>query len=172
VTRRLLHAGHRWAQSKAFALPNDYSGAIRINLSGREPRGVVRPHEYEAVCDKIEHELKQLVNPDTGAPVVRDVIRPQRLYPGEELGDFPDLIITWTNDAPVSTVTSPSVGTISRAFPERRSGAHRNDCFVLSSRALNSHEGAGASLLDLAPTIFELLGSPPARHFDGRSLLA
>ena len=172
LTRRLLHAGHRWAQSKAFALPNDYSGAIRINLAGREPRGVVAPDQYDAVCSEIEHELKGLINPDTGRPVVRDVIRLRTLYPHDELGDFPDLIVTWANDAPVNAVTSPAVGAISRAFPERRSGAHRNDCFVLSSRGLNAPAEGRASLLDIAPTVFELLGTPPAGHFDGRSLLA
>jgi predicted AlkP superfamily phosphohydrolase/phosphomutase len=172
MTRRLLHAGNRWAASKAFALPNDYSGAIRINLAGRERHGVVPPEEYDAVCSRIERALRQLVNPDTGRPVVQDVIRLRAVYPGEDLGDFPDLIVTWANDAPVNAVESPAVGMVSRPFPERRSGAHRNDCFILSSRVLKEGTESGASLLDLAPTIFDLLGAPPASRFDGRSLLA
>ena len=171
MTRRLLYAGNRWGSSRAFALPNDYTGAIRINLQGREPEGIVAPGEYGAVCTAIETELRNLKNSDTGGPVVRDVIRLKERYPDDDLGDFPDLIVTWANDAPVTSVTSPTVGTISRAFPERRSGAHRNDCFLVSSRRLKPPAAGEASLLDVAPTVFDLLGVPVPGHFDGRSLL-
>ena len=30
---------------------NDFSGSIRINLRGREPKGRVEPAEYDAVCE-------------------------------------------------------------------------------------------------------------------------
>jgi predicted AlkP superfamily phosphohydrolase/phosphomutase len=175
LTRRLLYAGNRWDRSKAFAIPNDYSGAIRINLEGREPDGLVSPGaEYEALCNEIVVELKQLINPDTGRPAVAEVIRLKELYPEDDLGDFPDLIVTWANDAPITSVTSPRVGVVSRAFPERRSGAHRNDCFLISSRRLDPQrtDSGAATLLDIAPTLFELSGVEPARHFDGNSLLA
>jgi predicted AlkP superfamily phosphohydrolase/phosphomutase len=175
ATRRLLHAGSHWQQSRAFAIPNDYSGAIRINLKGREPHGLVAPGaEYESLCSEIATELQQLINTDTGKPAVRQVLRLSELYPDERLGDFPDLIVTWANDAPIASVHSPTVGLISRAFPERRSGAHRNDCFLLSSQKLKAgmSEDTAPSLLDIAPTIFDLLDAQPARHFDGRTLLA
>jgi predicted AlkP superfamily phosphohydrolase/phosphomutase len=172
ATRRLLYAGNLWASSKAFAVPNDYSGAIRINLNGREPGGVVPVEQYDTVCSKIESELKQLINPETGRRVVKDILRPKDLYPNDDLGDFPDLIVTWANDAPIASVTSGTVGLISRPFPERRSGAHRNDCFVVASRKLEPADENGVSLLDIAPTICDLLQVSPAGHFDGRSLLA
>ena len=171
ATRRLLFMGNRWASSRAFAIPNDYSGAIRINLEGREPEGTVAPSEYDALCDRIERELRALVNADTGRPVVANVLRPKELWPDDPLGDFPDLIVTWTNEAPISSVTSPTVGTITRSFPERRSGAHRNDCFLVSSKCLDPTP-CDASILDIAPTVCEMLGVKPADHFDGRSLLA
>ena len=54
ATRRLLYAGSRWDESKAFCLPNDYSGAIRVNLQGREPNGLVAPgDEFARVCAEI-----------------------------------------------------------------------------------------------------------------------
>jgi len=174
VTRRMLYAGNRWDKSRAFALPNDYNGAIRINLRGREPSGTVSPGaEYESLCNEIIDELKQLINPDTGRPVVAEVFRLREMYPEEDLGDFPDLIVTWANDAPITAVESARVGLVSRAFPERRSGAHRNDCFLISSHGLDTQtsEGRSPSLLDVAPTIFDLLGARPASHFDGSSLL-
>ena len=174
TTRRLLYAGNRWADSKAFCLPNDYSGAIRINLQGREPSGLVSPgDEYQNVCTEIASELKALINPDTGRPAVSDVIKLHELYPNEELGDFPDLIVTWASDAPITSLTSPRIGTIRGEFPERRSGAHRDDCFLISNEPLTQHSSDSdrPDILDIAPTIFDLLSVDIPDHFDGTSLL-
>ena len=89
-TRRLLHAGNRWSESRAFCLPNDYTGAIRVNLKGREPDGRVAPGaEYEALLDELTRELHALVNPATGRPAVARVMRPAREYPGCRARRFP-----------------------------------------------------------------------------------
>jgi len=174
ATRRLLYAGSRWNESKAFCLPNDYSGAIRINLQGREPDGKVAPgKEYDAVCAEITAELKALVNPETGRTAVADVLKLADLYPEDELGDFPDLIVTWANDAPITALESPRIGTVRGDFPERRSGAHRNDCFIVSNRRLNGQAAGHAApdILDIAPSVFELASVKAPDYFDGRSLL-
>jgi predicted AlkP superfamily phosphohydrolase/phosphomutase len=171
-TRRLLYAGNRWAESRAFCLPNDYTGAIRINLKGREPQGVVAAgEEYESLIATLSRELRALVNPATGRPAVARVVRPDREYPGAPLGDFPDLIVVWANDAPITSLASPAIGTVSGDFPERRSGAHRNDCFVLSNEKLAAPAAnGGASLVDIAPTIYRLLSQQAPAHFDGQPL--
>jgi len=174
TTRRLLYAGSRWDQCRAFCLPNDYSGAIRINLKGREPNGLVSPgDEYASVCAEITTELKALLNPDTGGPAVADVLNLSELYPDDDLGDFPDLIVTWANDAPITSLTSARVGTVHGDFPERRSGAHRNDCFLISNETLKHQPGyhADPSLIDIAPSIFDLLSVEQPVYFDGRALL-
>jgi predicted AlkP superfamily phosphohydrolase/phosphomutase len=172
LTRRLLYAGSRWAESRAFCLPNDYTGAIRINLKGREPSGLVSPgEEYEALIRLLTRELLALVNPATGKPAVARVIRMDREYPGDALGDFPDLVVAWANDAPITSLASPAIGAVSGDFPERRSGAHRNDCFLLSNAPLAApRDGRGASLLDIPPTIFDLLSREVPAWFDGQSL--
>lgn len=173
-TRRLLYAGSRWAESRAFCLPNDYSGAIRINLQGREPKGIVCPgEEYQTLCEEISGELKALINPDTGRPAVSDVLSVSKLYPNEPLGDFPDLIVIWSNDAPITSLTSPRVGTICGEFPERRSGAHRNDCFLISNESMKSRStnSPKPDIIDIAPTIFELLSVERPSYFDGRPML-
>ena len=173
-TRRLLHAGNRWSQSRAFCLPNDYTGAIRVNLKGREPEGRVEPGaEYAALLERLTRELHALVNPATGGPAVSRVIRTAQECPGAPLGDFPDLVVVWANDAPITALQSPAIGTVSGDFPERRSGAHRDDCFLLSNERLVVPAGQmRASLLDVPPTIFRLLAQEVPPHFDGRPLLA
>jgi predicted AlkP superfamily phosphohydrolase/phosphomutase len=171
-TRRLLYAGSRWSESQAFCVPNDYTGAIRINLKGREPKGIVMPgREYEALVTRLTRELQALINPATGRPAVARIMRLDREYPGAALGDFPDLIAVWANDAPITSLTSPSIGTVSGDFPERRSGAHRNDCFLLSNEELAAPvSGRRASLVDIPPTIYRLLAQQVPAHFDGQPL--
>jgi predicted AlkP superfamily phosphohydrolase/phosphomutase len=161
ATRGLLYRGAGWAQSKAFWLPNDYSGAIRINLAGREPMGKVSPgREYEAVCDEIETALLDLVEVDTGRPAVRRVIRTRQAFEGTYRDDLPDLIVLWADSMPLEKVQSERLGRIELPSPERRSGGHRNQGFLVAAGP--SLPAAGmlsqkVSVVDLAPTILDLL---------------
>lgn len=173
TARRILFAGNRWKEVRAFSLPNDYSGAIRINLKGREPAGVVESgDQYDALCRELTHELYQLINVDTGKPAVSEVISLARLYGSTSLGDLPDLIVKWANDAPINAVASATIGRVEKQSGERRPGAHRDYGFVIASgdRIAPGAALEGAELLDLVPTFFSLLGVPIPSHFDGHVL--
>ena len=58
-------------------------------------------------------------------------------------------------------------------FPERRSGAHRNDCFLISNIPLKRQTTTTVApkLIDIAPTIYDLLSVEQPGYFDGRALL-
>ena len=173
TARRILFAGNRWKEMRAFSLPNDYSGAIRINLKGREPDGVVEPgEEYEALCQELTGELYQLLNAETGNPAVQEVITLSRLYGGQPLGDLPDLIVKWANDASVRVVESPTIGRVEKKSGERRPGAHRDYGFVIVAGEKISQNTVleSAGLLDLVPTFFSILNVSIPPHFDGRLL--
>lgn len=170
-TRRLLHANHGWNQSRAFCVPNDYSGAIRINLEGREPEGKVKPgREYQQVCDEITSTLMELSHIDSGRPVVREVVQTDKVYTGKNLDALPDLIVLWQNDSPINGVVSPRAGQIQQPVLKRRTGAHRAHGFFA---AAGPQIGQGADLdsihlLDLAPTISSLLEVSPSSRYRGR----
>ena len=75
ATRRLLYAGAGWAETQAFCLPNDYSGAIRINLIGREPAGRVAPGaEMTGAAPDRERHARTGAD-STGEPAVGDILR-------------------------------------------------------------------------------------------------
>jgi len=59
----------------AFALPSFYDGRIRINLEGREARGVVTLGRYEATCGELERLLLECQTPRTGEPTVETIER-------------------------------------------------------------------------------------------------
>jgi predicted AlkP superfamily phosphohydrolase/phosphomutase len=172
---RLLASGKEWRRSRAFCVPGDHAGAIRVNLAGREPEGVVETgSQYDALCDELEREIRALVNPETGKSAVRDVTRPHRIYHGKHLADFPDLTVWWSGDAPIRALTSPRIGKVEGTATSRRTGEHWPEGFVLAhgsgiarGATVTAEEASG---MDVAPTILELLGVPVPAEMEGRVL--
>ena len=116
----------------------------------------------------------KLTNPVTGKPAVAEVFSPVETYGGEDARAFPDLVVVWANDAPITALASDRIGTISGDFPERRSGAHRDDSFLAMTLPRQGNHGKECpepALVDIAPTIYSLLDVPAPDYFDGRSLL-
>ena len=65
---------------RAFAVESASEGLIRINLKGREARGVVEPGtEYEELCAQISVGLAAFEDSDTGEALVWRVDRIDRL---------------------------------------------------------------------------------------------
>jgi predicted AlkP superfamily phosphohydrolase/phosphomutase len=176
-TRRLFFARSGWAGTRAFCLPNDQSGAIRINLKGREPDGLVAPgNEYAAVCHDIDEALRELVEPRTGRRIVADVIHCRKTFPGERADDLPDLVVVWDTSAPITCASSERLGTIAGVSPERRTGGHRNDGFVLAAGP-GIAPGSGPptiAIADLSASLLALSGVSAsvvaALDLDGRSV--
>jgi hypothetical protein len=173
-TRHLLTLGNNWKRSRAFCLPNDFTGAIRINLKGREPHGLVEQgREYNALCDALVKELSALENADTGKKAVKEVLRVDELYHGENLWDLPDLIVKWAGDAPIRTIHSSRIGTVSGVNPDSRTGGHKTYSFLIASGKHIARGKAieGASIMDIAPTVLYLMGQPIPKDMDGKVLL-
>ncbi len=122
-----------WRRTRVFRLPTDRNTYFRVNLRGREPLGCVEPGaEYEALLDRLETELLALRNAATGAPAVVEVLRMREIFPGERIDDLPDLAVEWVADEPINSLQSDSVGTLSLAVRELRSGNHRPEGFLLA----------------------------------------
>ncbi|MEB3341992.1 alkaline phosphatase family protein [Okeania sp.] len=161
-----------WPKMKAFALPSFSEGYIRINLEGREPQGIVSVIEYDALCEELTEELYALKNPRNGLSVVKKVMR-TRQSPQQRDPKLPgaDLVIEW-DDKPTDVIDSPKYGRIG-PVPYRRTGSHRSRGFVMV-------QGNGitpgsilpeGNVIDLPPTILQLMDAPISRRFDGKSLL-
>lgn len=172
-TRRILQIGCDWGRSRAFALPNDYNGAIRINLAGREPTGRVAPGaEYDDLCNELIDEFSRLVNPDTGKPAVSRVFRVDREYGCDEASDLPDVIVKWAGDAPIRALASARIGCVRGNLIDKRTGAHTDTGFLLAA-GTGIKRGARASdghIVDIAPTILHLMGEPIPKEMDGKVL--
>jgi predicted AlkP superfamily phosphohydrolase/phosphomutase len=90
------YAGTDWSRTRAFPLPATYSGLIRINLRGREPEGCVAPEDYGAELDRIEADLRALVDAHTGEPAVDHIVRTTEAFATASPPlQLPDLFVFW-----------------------------------------------------------------------------
>ena len=160
-----------WPNMKAFALPSFSDGYVRVNLKGRDKHGVVEPADYDALCDQLCKEIRELRNARTGQPIARQVIRTRKSVSDDDtkLPDA-DLVVKWV-DEPADVVDSANWGRIG-PVPHRRSGGHNENCFTVISGPGIREESMlpPARALDIAPTILTLLDAPIPGWFDGQPL--
>ena len=159
-----------WLNDRAFSLPTDAHGFVRVNLKGRDANGNVDPGpEYEEICRKISRTLKDLRDPQTGKPVVEEVFLTDEVFPGPERDGLPDLIVSWVNSKKIESVASKEIGTVSGKLPDPRSGNHRSEGFALlyGPGVTKGRESKG-HLLDIAPTILSFYGDDLPSSLDGR----
>lgn len=158
--------------SRCFPVPNGAPvGGIRLNLVGREPKGVLRPGpETDAFCDELTRDLREIVDERSGRPLVAAVHRTETLYHGARMEVLPDLLVEWTDD-PTGTqalasgrgatihATSSKIGRISGTNRYGRTGDHLPEgMFIFAGPGIPAAERhEPVSLMDFHPTICRLL---------------
>ena len=163
------HPDIDWRRTRVFQLPTDRNTYLRVNLRGREPLGCVEPGaEYETLLDRLEGELRALRNGAHGAPAVAEVFRMRELFPGDRAEDLPDLAVQWAADAPIDSLQSNSVGTLSLAVRELRSGNHRPGGFLLArgQAFVAGQARLTGDLLQVPATLLEIHGVPQPAQFE------
>jgi predicted AlkP superfamily phosphohydrolase/phosphomutase len=74
LATRLELRGVDWSQTRAFMMPNDDAGFVRLNLRGRERDGIVDPREAESLLETITRGLETFKDPD-GQSAIKRVLR-------------------------------------------------------------------------------------------------
>lgn len=159
-------------KSKCFLLHNGASVCgLRVNLAGREPEGLVQAGaEMDALCDQLAQDFLQIVNLDTGKPVVKSIKRTAQLYEGEFLDYLPDLLVEWRDDIPLgNTITrnldggrvrlaSDKIGVVEGVNSYCRTGDHRPEgIFIALGPGIKPERlEKTVSIMDFAPTFTEL----------------
>jgi predicted AlkP superfamily phosphohydrolase/phosphomutase len=119
-----------WSHTRAFSLPTDQHGWIRINLQGREAEGVVSHEEYDDMCRQVEDLLWGLTMED-GRRLVRRVTRTAANFEEASSLRLPDIVVHW-EDASFRSPTrikgsAVEVKMIGRKF----TGQHAPDGFCI-----------------------------------------
>jgi predicted AlkP superfamily phosphohydrolase/phosphomutase len=160
------------------------TGAVWLNVQGREPRGIVPPGApYEALRREIMHGLLDWRDPETGRPVVKEVLTGENVFGLDTGVEGPDLVVALYpgyglgRGEALGRVLSDTPLIVPNRTPW--SGGHEGPYLpsdvpgicVLGSERQTAGQWGDASLADIVPTVFDLLGLSAPPEMAGRSLL-
>jgi predicted AlkP superfamily phosphohydrolase/phosphomutase len=161
-----------WPHMRAFALPTFSDGFIRLNVRGREAQGLIKPSRFQEECTRLTTLLMELRDPTTNQPAVKTVI-PMRDNPFQIGDERPaaDLIVQWHALSEGNAFTSPTLGTFGPA-PSLRSSTHSDEGFFAACGPdiPKVREELSGHILDIAPTLLDLMGAFPPIPLEGLSL--
>jgi len=162
--KRKQHSRH-WRRAVSFALPGlDGFSALRVNLAGREPGGIVRVgKEYDEHLDAIQAESASWTIGETERRAVARVHRAARGQDALRLGAAPDLMIWWDQHCPIEEIRSPALGVVRGHSRDERTGEHVMHSLVLLRRpegSAGSKSLLNVGVTDIAPMICELADVP------------
>ena len=163
--------GIDWSRTKVWAEGGYYS-RVFLNVEGREPQGTIPAADYERFRDELAARIAAIPD-DQGNPMATRVFRPEDVYP-EIKGVAPDLIVHFGD------LYWRAVGTVggdeglytfdNDTGPDDANHA-QHGLFILRAPGVDPGLREGAHLLDIAPTVLEMLGQPVPATMRGASLL-
>jgi predicted AlkP superfamily phosphohydrolase/phosphomutase len=163
--------GIDWSRTQVWAEGGYYS-RVFLNVEGREPEGTIPAADYERFRDELIARISAIPD-DQGRPIPTRVFRPEDVYP-EIRGIAPDLIVHFGD------LYWRAVGTVggdeglytfdNDTGPDDANHA-QHGLFILRAPGVEPGLREGAHLLDVAPTVLELLGQPVPPAMRGASLL-
>jgi len=141
-----------WSQTRAFSLPSDQHGWIRVNLRGREAEGIVPMEDYDELCGQLEDLLRALTTED-GRPLVRDVIRTTERAEDAVARRIPDLIVHWDNAIFASNLRIKGTSIEPEAIVSKYTGQHALEGFCIAKGRLAEEFGDVVAAKDMGRLI-------------------
>jgi predicted AlkP superfamily phosphohydrolase/phosphomutase len=164
-----------WSRTSAYGVEFFYPlVGVEINLEGRQQRGFVKPGaEYEALRDRLIARLGDLVDPSTGRKACQRVCRREEMFHGPYLERIPDIVAVLDDDFDGKIQLGADIfadNELQWEYPFM--GYHSREAFF-AARGPGIAPGdrlEEASMIDLAPTLLDLLGVPIPDSMEGKPL--
>jgi len=157
-----------WAKTKAWGEGGYYS-RIFLNVKGRESQGVIDPRDYDRFRDELKAGLEAITD-EKGANIGTKVYKPEEVY-SETRRIPPDLIVYFGN---LSWRSVGSIGLGSIITFENDTGPDDANhdvygIFIMKGPGLQRKgQREGLSILDVAPTVLNLMGIEVPKDMEGR----
>jgi len=160
-----------WSRTKVWS-EGGYYARVFVNVQGREPEGVIPQSEYASFLNELQQRFEALLD-DLGQPMGNLVFRPDDIY-RHVRNVPPDLIVHFGG------LFWRSIGGL--GYPElylAENDTGPDDCnhaqfgsFLIAAPNLPARgEVQGMHLLDIAPTVLDLMKVAPGDAMQGKSLL-
>jgi predicted AlkP superfamily phosphohydrolase/phosphomutase len=161
--------------TRAIDVPNNRCGGIRLNLRGREPYGSVEPGaEEKELLEEIRQALYELEDPDSGERIVAKAVTAEEAFGQDRHPDIPDLMVVFRTDiGQIVAARSERVGLVRAGLFNPnipRSGDHtvESRLWAVGPFVPAGHRLPDGNVLDLAPSVLDVVGVPLPDDLDGR----
>ena len=114
---------------------NPNAGALRVNLQGREPNGLVARSDYISLITRLKADLMAISSTISGKPMLSSIVEVAKEYPGPYSGLLPDLMLVWNVDAALETYASDLISDVvfqpnPRNVLDFRTGDHADNASI------------------------------------------
>lgn len=158
-------------RQKTVAHLSSFAGVKSYSHGGIE---IVRQNlgdkDYEKVRDLVINMLKDLKEPQSGEHLIEWACRREELYPGNEVDQaYPDLVFELKRD--YGTGWGMNTSLINTSYDHiLASGGHKKDAVFLLANSVRTPTRKDMTLMDIAPTVLDILEVTGEWDFDGRSI--
>lgn len=158
-----------WTRTTAWG-SGGYYARLFLNVKGREPDGIIEPADYEVVRDELAERIAAITDPE-GNNIGSVAYKPQEIY--QKVSNIaPDLIVYFGN------LSWRSVGSLglnrihtfeNDTGPDDANHAQEGLYIYYDPRSQGQGLGPKRHLMDVAPTLLDLMGVPIPAGMQGRS---
>ena len=162
-----------WSETRCWAVGD--AGKIYVNRKGREAQGIVDPDDYDRLLDELAEKIRNIPD-DNGKELKTQVSKRRDIDPGPCSQYGPDLLILfdecrWSTNEKVGY----GQGNIhALTTPDEADGVtySLDGYFCIAGPGVSTiGEYSGATLLDIAPTVLDVMDLEILKEMEGKSLL-
>jgi len=156
-----------WSESVALGENGGPKGIYILNANENN-----KQREREEIKEQIIKKLDALTDPETGEKVIHKVFKREEIYSGPNLNKIPEIVFITNPKYSIRTNFSEKIITKNQyqTLPGGH-GVHPNGILIAKGPQFKKGEEIkGARLIDIAPTILHLTGTPVPKDMDGRVL--
>lgn len=167
-----------WSRTKAYSMG---LGKIYLNIEGREPKGIVKPADAEALCREIIAKLEEFEDPIRGGRVVKKGYVGTDIYTGPHVDEVGDILVGFNEGYRVSWQTSlggfekdtiDTLGILDNTLPWSGDHCGVDPDLVKGIFFTNRKLAPGQSphVMSIAPTVLRAYGIAQPELWDGSPL--
>ncbi|MCX7683281.1 MAG: alkaline phosphatase family protein [Anaerolineae bacterium] len=158
-----------WEKTTAWG-EGGYYARIFLNVEGREPKGKIPAHEYEKTREHLKRMIEALPDHE-GKPMGSVVFKPEEVY-REVRNVAPDLMVYFGNLRwrSVGSLGLPDVYTFENDTGPDDANHDQEGVFILwdPRRNYGGRYVDGLQLMDVAPTVLDIMDVPVPSDMQGR----